>query len=213
MHCPRRIPVVFAVIAAVLAAVACSSSDGTVMPKLSPVDARPMMQRIRASDSLLALTDIAYSDTAVVLKRLAPLAADVTASALIGPEGGSLVIDAAGAKLSVPAGALTVPTQITMTALHGYDVAYEFAPHGLQFLQPVKVQQDLRQTVASLSAAALNGLHGGYYDTSLDSSYVNPLHLQVRVKENELAYKENNNTQLKFYVGHFSGYLVCMGDK
>ena len=84
-------------------------------------------------------------------------------------------------------------------------------PHGLTFAQPVKVQQDLRSTWASVYPQLLGMAHGGYYDRSLDSSYVDPGKLFVILKEHELGYLETNATQLKFYIGHFSGYVVTCG--
>src|SRR3982751_4734971 len=110
-------------------------------------------------------TDILYSDTAIVLQRTAPLSADLTESATVGPKGGEIAIAAAGVKVAIPAGALTASTLITMTALKGTHVAYDFQPHGLIFLKPVKVQQEIIGTGATGIAALLNGMHGVYFET------------------------------------------------
>ena len=90
-------------------------------------------------------------------------------------------------------------------------MAYEFQPHGITFAQPVKIQQDLRYTWASVYPQLLASAHGAYYDRSLDSSFVDPGKLFMVVKEHEIGYLETNATQLKFYVGHFSGYVMLCG--
>ena len=190
---------------------ACVDSATSPATRFSPSARGPELIRIKATDSLMRVTDITYSDTGLVLKRLTPLDSDISVSAVIGPDGGSIKITQAGGKIDIPAGALSAPTTITMTALAGPNVAYEFQPHGLTFAQPVKVQQDLRTTWASVYPQLLGIAHGAYYDQSLDSSFVDPGKLLVQVKEHEIGYLETNATQLKFYVGHFSGYVLLCG--
>jgi hypothetical protein len=209
MRLHNRSLFVLGVVAVGLAA--CVDSATNPATKLSPSARGPEMIRIKATDSLMRVTDVTFSDTALVLKRLTPLDSDISVSALIGPEGGSIKINEAGGKIDIPAGALSAPTTITMTALAGANVAYEFQPHGITFAQPVKLQQDLRTTWASVYPQLLGLAHGAYYDNSLDSDYVDPGKLFVRVKEHQLGYVESNATQLKFYLGHFSGYLVACG--
>jgi hypothetical protein len=196
---------------AAVALVACVDTTTSPATKLSPSTRAPEFVRIRATDSLMNVTDIVFSDTALVLKRLTPLDSTISVTAVIGPNGGAIKINAAGGKIDIPAGALSEPTTITMTALAGPNVAYEFQPHGLTFAQPVKIQQDLRYTWASVYPQLLGMAHGGYYDRSLDSSFVDPGKLFVTLKEHELGYLESNATQLKFYINHFSGYLVTCG--
>jgi hypothetical protein len=196
---------------AAVALVACVDTTTSPATKLSPSVRTPEFVRIRATDSLMNVTDITFSDTALVLKRLTPLDSSISVTAIIGPNGGAIKINAAGGKIEVPAGALSEPTTITMTALAGPNVAYEFQPHGLTFAQPVKIQQDLRSTWASVYPQLLGMAHGGYYDHSLDSSFVDPGKLFAVLKEHELGYLESNATQLKFYINHFSGYLVTCG--
>jgi len=190
---------------------ACVDTSTSPATKFSPSFRGPEFARIKATDSLMNVTDITYSDTGLVLKRLTPLATDISATAVIGPEGGSIKINEAGGKIDIPAGALSAPTTITMTALAGPNVAYEFQPHGTVFAQPVKVQQDLRLTWASTYPVLLKSAHGAYYDQSLDSSFVDPGKYLMKVKEHEIGYLETNTTQLKFYIGHFSGYVVLCG--
>lgn len=198
---------------AAVALAACVDTSTSPATKFSPSARGPEYTRIRATDSLMQVTDIVFSDTALVLKRLTPLDSSISLSAVIGPEGGEIKINDAGGKIDIPAGALSEPTTITMTALAGADVAYEFQPHGLTFAKPVKIQQDLRNTWASVYPQLLGLAHGGYYDQSLDGSFVDKGKLFVLLKEHQLGYLESNATQLKFYVGHFSGYVVTCGRK
>lgn len=197
---------------AVGAVFACGAPERQTAPLISPESKpTPNFGRINATDSLLMLTNILYSDTAVILQRTTPLAADISTSATIGRAGGQLSIPQAGITITFPSGALTQSTTITMTALKGTHVAYDFQPHGIVFLQPVKITQDLTGTGASGIAALLNGMHGAYFDASLDLSQVDPTTQKGKVQETELGYFENNRARIKFYVGHFSGYLLSCG--
>ena len=209
MRHDRRFLFVLGAVAAGL--VACVDTATSPATKFSPSMRGPEFTSIKATDSLMRVTEVVFSDTALVLKRLTPLAADISVTAVIGPEGGSIKINEAGGKIDIPTGALIEPTTITMTALAGANVAYQFQPHGLTFAQPVKIQQDLRTTWASVYPKLVDMAHGGYYEQPLDSTWVDPGKLFTVVKEHELGYPESNGTQLKFYVGHFSGYIVICG--
>jgi hypothetical protein len=191
-------------------ALACSESPTTT--RFSPQAANPTLARIKATDSLMFVTETSFSDTALVLKRFKSLEADVSASAVIGPKGGSIKIDATGGKIDIPPGALAEETLITMTAKAGLNVAYEFQPHGLTFLAPVKIQQTIAGTWAAEYPKLLKGMHGSYYDqVSLDSAWVDKNGYFAHVKEHQIGYLESNASQIKFYIGHFSGYLVSCG--
>jgi hypothetical protein len=189
---------------------ACSDSPTTA--RFSPYAARPGFAKIKATDSLMFMTEVSYSDTALVLKRSMPLAENISVSAVIGRRGGSIKIDQAGGKLEIPAGALAEETVITMTAVAGPDVSYEFQPHGLTFAVPVKIQQTIAGTLAEKYPQLLDGMHGSYFDqTTLDSAFVDPARQFAKVKEHQIGYMESSKSQIKFYIGHFSGYLVSCG--
>src|SRR5919199_1682567 len=68
----------------------------------------------------------------------------VVASATIGRAGGTLALEEAGLTLTVPPGAVRLPTTFTITALAGDLVAYEFGPHGWIFHKPLRVTQRLQ---------------------------------------------------------------------
>ena len=189
---------------------ACSDTPTTA--RFSPQAANPTFARIKATDSLMMITETSFSDTSLVLKRFKPLDSAITVSAVIGKAGGSIKIDKAGGKIDIPAGALDTNTTITMTALAGANVAYEFQPHGLTFKQPVKVQQTIAGTWAAEYPSLLKGMHGSYYDqAALDSTFIDAGKYFALVKEHQIGYFEANASQIKFYIGHFSGYLVSCG--
>lgn len=203
----------FSIALLVAGAVVGACADPSHPVRVLSVDQAPTpgFARVRASDSTLTMTNTAYSDTALVLKRLTPLAADVSVSAVIGPAGGEIKINEAGGKIDFPAGALTSPTLITMTAYKGYDVAYDFQPHGITFNVPVKIQQSIAGTWAQQYPQLLNGIHGSYFSGSLSDSWVDPGHYFAHIAENELGYVDTNASQVKFYIGHFSGYMMSCG--
>ena len=98
-----------------------------------------------------------------------------------------------------------------MTAFKGFDVAYDIQPHGITFNAPVKIQQTIAGTWAQQYPQLLKGIHGSYFAGSLDSAWVDPGHYFARIAENELAYPDVNASQVKFYIGHFSGYMMSCG--
>ena len=200
---PRQI----AIVVTIGSLFACADAT-TPTRQLHPA---PGFNRIHATDSLLAVSNVAYSDTGEVMHRLTALAAPLSASSTIGPAGGRIAIPSAGALLVIPPGALVVPTAITMTAVAGPHVAYEFQPHGLVFALPVMVQQSLAVTAASQTPTLLKSAHGGYYDTSLDVSFIDPAKSLVKLLEHELGYVDLQANALRFFIGHFSGYVVTCG--
>jgi hypothetical protein len=136
------------------------------------------------------------------LQRKTPLAAPITVTKTIGWEGGYLSIPEAGVSVVVPTGALSSPTEITMTARAGSMLAYDFAPHGITFARPLVFTQSLRGTNAGL----LSTIRLGYYsDPSLLGSTT-------------AVVSELINGVLSWLTGtftapirHFSGYIVLCG--
>jgi hypothetical protein len=150
-------------------------------------------------------------DVVQVLKRSKPLQQAVTASATIGPEGGVLRLDDAGVWIEFGPGAVSTRTLITITALAGKEVAYEFAPHGLTFTGSVVVHQDLRKTVAGFNTHSALQLQGAYFDGDLDGHFVDPQHDYARIDESRPASVNDDATWLAFTIKHFSGYLLSSG--
>jgi len=137
-----------------------------------------------------------------VLQRTLPLAQDYTATAVIGSGGGTIQIPQAGFTLTVPAGALSAPVQVTATALQGSSVAYRLEPHGLVFAKEPTITQDLSLT-AAVGRLLDTGYQGGYFtDESTLSSGV------VSVLEARPATFDLLRLRMSFNIAHFSGYAA-----
>ena len=93
--------------------------------------------------------------------RSTPLATDISVSAVIGKQGGTITIPEAGLTLVVPPNAVSSDVKFTATALAGRAVAYDFQPHGTKFAVPLTFQQDLRKTslLPTLTAPLLDGAY------------------------------------------------------
>ena len=150
--------------------------------------------------------------TVVALRRSFYLPRDLSASALVGPEGGEITVPLSGATIVFPPGALAQPTRITMTAKAGWNVAYEFAPHGIAFAVPVTVKQDLTLTAAFRMKDATR-LEAGYYRDSLSDVLVEPTESLARVSELRRVDLDLplNPRVAQFYIYHFSGYILSSG--
>ena len=138
------------------------------------------------------------------LQRTSPLAAPITVTKVIGPEGGTLAIPQAGVTVTVPRGALATTKTITMTARAGSLVAYDFAPHGVVFAKPLVFSQQLRGTNATLLSAPLLGL-GYYRDPSLLGKTGGLVSELLNGTVNTLSWTFTST------IPHFSGYMVSCG--
>lgn len=176
---------------AALFLVSCSTSDSPVAPAPSAVSLSPELLLKGVSTSPLTVTS---------LKRTTPLATSVSASAYIGPLGGIISVPGTGFSVIVPALALTSRQLITVTALSGNEVAYEFAPHGLKFPVPLVATQSLGSTQAGTGLIDPKLLFVGYFTDSTKPDVVKEL-LDVGVSAGVAV----------FPIWHFSGYIVASG--
>jgi len=189
--------------AAILLAAACGDS-GVTTPPATPQPKKP-------TSGLRSTAPTTTTDVVQVLYRTKPLPRAFTASEVIGPEGGTIDIPAAGVHVRFARGAVDSKTRITMTALAGSVVAYEFQPHGLKFAAPVTVKQDLKQTEADRDPVLRAALQGSYFDTDLNSSFVNAARTFARIKESRHGKLKGESRYLEFNIEHFSGYIVSTG--
>ena len=136
--------------------------------------------------------------------RVSPLAQNISVSAVIGSDGGTISIPDAGLTLVVPAGAVTSSTTFTATALAGRLVAYEFEPHGTKFAVPLQFTQDLRK-VSLVGVVTAPVLDGAYFT---DASRLNQTIGFGAVSEIVPATVDLLRLQVGFPINHFSGYLV-----
>src|SRR5581483_2669690 len=185
-------------VAAILsvAAYGCMS-DSPSAPKTAAPPAAP-------SNSLLGgLLGGSTTTTKVIgLQRTKPLTSNVTASATIGVLGGVLSIPSAGIVVVVPPAAVLSPIKMSVTALAGSNVAYQFEPHGTKFLVPLVVTQNLTNTQAASGLVSLNQLFVGYFPDNNNILNVSEL---LNLNVNLL------NMTAVFTVTHFSGYIIASG--
>jgi hypothetical protein len=179
-----------AAIAAVLVFSGCSDSAGPVGPTATRLISGPTQMDV-----------VTWSS---------PVTCPQSASAEIGVLGGELSLPSLGLTVIVPAFALTTTTTITVTAVPGSQVAYEFQPHGLQFNAPVIVRQSLAGTSAAQQNGAFPGvLYGGYF---ADVSALNQANGTALVDEILRVSIDRILGTATFSVLHFSGYLLGTGE-
>jgi hypothetical protein len=189
----------FVAIASLILAAACVDQPDLTAPQFGP-------QGVRRTASI--------SNGVQVVRRSSGLGQDVSATATIDGSGGVITIPSVGLTVTFPAGAVSDPVEITVTATKGDHVSYEFQPHGLQFAKPVEVSQALRGTAAELVASArLNDLIGGYVPrgredidskgkASVAETYAVTLTGTGAVGNPKVA---------TFSINHFSGYILGWG--
>jgi hypothetical protein len=141
--------------------------------------------------------------TVTPLRRAVALPTNVSASTLVGVLGGAVSIPSAGLNVVIPPLAVAPGTRITVTALAGSNVAYEFEPHGLRFAVPLVATQNLRGTQAQ-SGGLIDplSLFAGYFPDATHQTTISEL---LNVNVNLLS-----QTSV-FSIWHFSGYIIATG--
>jgi hypothetical protein len=176
---------------AIVFAAGCGENAGTTSPTSPSAKA--------AARSLLS-----EPTTVQVVTRNTPLSQPIASSAVIGAFGGSLSVPGTGLRVVVPPFAVMSPTRFTVTAVAGNEVAYEFEPHGIRFLTPLVVTQDLSGTNAN--SGLLHPVVAGYFadisDLNLDAGTA----LVSELLNTSLNLLNHSAT---FAVFHFSGYLIA----
>ncbi len=174
---------------------ACSSDLSPTAPTVTSAEAMQLQQESENASTIGELTSVS------TLSRTTRLQQSVSASALLGPKGGTLSIPSLGVSLEVPAGALSSTVRLTMTALPGDAIAYDLAPQGLSFAVPLRLQQRLSDTdwtpAATLEGANFNSI-----------SQVNPQGSEARVSAKLRAWLTGSSVSI--YFKKASGYLVSM---
>jgi hypothetical protein len=176
--------------------VACSGAD------VAPTGPSVTSAALQPESAQQAIASIGALTTVRTLGRMIPLSQPATASARIGPEGGTIALPAVGLRLVVPRGAVDSVTTFKVTALAGNAIAYEFAPHGITFKVPLQLQQSLGRSTW------LPGLplRGGYFKSA---GQVNTKLRQAQV--DELLPATQSGAEAVLQLKHFSGYLIAMG--
>lgn len=186
---------------------ACGATDSTAPTSpAAPALQQTIAPRDTASASLLGGLlggVLGTSQQVTPLTRLTPLAAPITVSKRIGILGGTLAIPQAGVLIVVPPLAIPSTKTISVTALAGSNVAYEFAPHGLKFTLPLVMTQDISHTQARNGGLldALSLKVGYFPDASQMTTVTELLNVQVDLL---------NQTAIAT-LWHFSGYIYAGG--
>ena len=176
-------------------AAGCGSDSPVAPPAATPAPTT-------ASHSLLGSL-LGQPRTITPLLRTTPLASDQTASAYIGILGGVLSLPGAGLTVVVPPGAVFQTTLFSVTARAGSNVAYEFSPHGLNFLTPLIATQDLHGTQVQSGLVNPVSLKLGYFPNANNVTSVTEL---LGVNVNLLGLTSTAT------IWHFSGYIYASGE-
>jgi hypothetical protein len=184
-----------AVVGGLLLAAACAGTDVSAPPQPA-ADAGLLSDLGGIVEGTVETT---LTTVTVVARSPLSLIAPSTVQKTLGPAGGVIELPGYGLRFTVPPGALDEDVKISIRALPGGVVAYEFAPHGLQFKVPATFEQDLRYGIV----LPWQKLGGGYFK---DDQQVDAQSRQAEIDEALKAYRSNG--WLSFPVRHFSGYLV-----
>ena len=131
-------------------------------------------------------------------------------SATIGVNGGSLSRPGSDFTITFPYGALTTPTNITITSDAGGYVTYDMQPHGLTFRKPVIVTQRLNNTAVYGTPQALNSFGAYFAHDLLDLSGI----LRALEIETTTIFSNPRTGQPEvetWLLNHFSRYMLASG--
>lgn len=130
-----------------------------------------------------------------------------SASAVIGPDGGTLSLPGSDFTMNIPSGALSAPTTITVVAKAGSYVAYEMLPHGLQFLRPVTAIQGLQNT-ASYGSDDGNRVRSAYLPEGRDAIDVDDSASPSELESATTYFDADRAESHVWTINHFSRYIL-----
>lgn len=139
------------------------------------------------------------------IARDVPIGRSVATQIVVAPTGGSYTLPG-GLRITAPAGLFDTATTLTVTALPGRAVAYDFQPHGLVFRKPLMMQQELRGT--NWASRGATALEVGYFESTADLSLTDG---RARIREFLPVVLDPQTPRVHFEVHHFSGYMVTWG--
>lgn len=146
--------------------------------------------------------------TAVTWKQ--QLDAPITVSQTIDQAGGTITFPETGLTIEFPAGAVTSPIAITVTADVKY-VAYKMEPAGTQFLKDVRVTQQLN-TTSVFGLPLTSALYAAYIaDDSVNLSGALPV-LELEPSTTIFSLLSPLFPQAEVWtIRHFSRYILASG--
>jgi hypothetical protein len=199
----RSLATLVVAVAVTVTLAACGATDSTApsTPAASP-SRQLSASNDTANKNLLGLL-LGTTQEINPLLRTTNITSPITVSKRIGILGGAIAIPQAGLTVIVPPLAIPATKTISVTALPGNKVAYEFAPHGLRFTLPLIMTQDLRNTQARKGGLldALSLKVGYFPDANHVTSVTELLNVQVDLL---------NQTAIST-IWHFSGYIYAGG--
>jgi hypothetical protein len=158
---------------------------------------------------------------ASILRRVRPLRSDEVSCRFIDPSRArgatTVALKAAGLRVSFPQTSMSAPTRVCLTAHAGDLLTYTFQPHGLQFNQPILVQQDLRGTTAFHHPLLAEGILGGYLlngvAADVDADGVGQFEetFTTTVFDDGDLPTKTTPARATFSTSHFSGYALASG--
>ena len=160
------------------------------------------------ADTVWPGTVLATPTTANAVLRSTPLPDSVKARFFVTSAGGQFTLPGTGLGFYVPANAIPGDTlTITVAAVPGDVLAYQFGPHGTQFKKSLVMWQVLAGT-NYLSRGSSPVFSIGYFGATAD---LNPLLKSALVRELQQHFFDSENARLFWAVNHFSGYMVSWG--
>ena len=133
-----------------------------------------------------------------------------TVSATIGVNGGTLAIPGSDFTITFPYGALSQPTNISITSDNSGYVTYDMQPHGLTFLKPVVVTQRLNNTAVYGTSKALNSFGAYFAKDLLDLSGILSA-LEIETTTIFLSPRTGQAEVETWLLNHFSRYMLASG--
>lgn len=189
-------------------ATACGVTDST-----GPAEARRAGLGLPGTTISAAFTSLGAEAKAKAVRwGSSHMQAEERVSAVVGPDGASLALPGSDFEMIIPAGALSDSTLITVTSKGGVHVAYDMQPHGLVFLKPVTIVQQLRNTALYRTSEAGKVrsafLPEGREEIASDDS-ASPAELPAGAT---LFYGPDAVAETHiWYLNHFSRYILISG--
>jgi ZU5 domain len=195
----------FILTASALTGLACGDYSRSTGPALSKAELLQPTLRIQSSFATLT----SGTKARAVKWGAAHSRVEQSVSALVGPDGGALSLPGSDFTLSIPSGALSAPTMITVVAKAGSHVAYEMLPHGLHFSKPVTAVQGLQNTAINGSASA-NSIRTGFLPEGSDSIDANDSASPSELEAGTTYYYGAANVAGShvWIINHFSRYIL-----
>jgi hypothetical protein len=157
-------------------------------------------------DSVWLGTELATPELATSLERRQALADTVSATFAVTKDGGTFTLPGTGLTIWVQANTVSAEFPLTVKALPGKVVAYQFGPHGTKFPKSLIMIQDLKGT--NYNARTNATFEAGYFGSlgDLDATAGTAL-----IKERLQSTFDAESGNFYFAVNHFSGYMVSWG--